>query len=406
MTDVDLHVADSFVRVFPVPAVVADWDDVVERAGTRSEPRTRPPSRSRVVAIAAAIVAGAALLVTPAFGIGDRLLALIQSAPGPPEVRAPVWSPDGRRIAFTSRRDGNSEVYVVNADGSGQRRLTRNFAGDFGPTWSPDGQKIAFERRGDAQSSVGALYVVNADGSGQRRLTRRGSDPAWSPDGRTIAFMWRFHIYVMNADGTEHRALMRLWNGKRASLAWSPDGRKLAFLATGVTPLGGSCGQNCFNLYVVNSDGSGLRNLTSNLAAGQFGPGAGKASDPVWSPDGRMIAFVRLNTRHGVYVANVGGSEMRNLTPKPMGAAYAAPAWSPDGRKIAFTVARDGNSEIYLMNADGSGQRNLTGNIAYDGDAAWSPDGKKITFVSNRDGRYEVYVMNADGGNQRRLTQS
>ena len=113
---------------------------------------------------------------------------------------------------------------------------------------------------------------------------------------------------------------------------------------------------------------------------------------------------MRLNTRHGVYVVNADGSGVRNLTPKPTGAAYAAPAWSPDGRKITFAGERDGNSEIYLMNADGSGQRSLTSDLAYDGDPAWSPDGRKITFVSNRDGRYEVYVMNADGSGQRSLT--
>ena len=111
---------------------------------------------------------------------------------------------------------------------------------------------------------------------------------------------------------------------------------------------------------------------------------------------------MRLNTRLGVYVVNADGSGVRNLTPKPMG-AYAAPAWSPDGQKIAFAGERDGNSEIYLMNADGSGQRNLTLDPAYDGDPGWSPDGRKITFVSNRDGRYEVYVMNADGSGQRSL---
>ena len=112
---------------------------------------------------------------------------------------------------------------------------------------------------------------------------------------------------------------------------------------------------------------------------------------------------MRLNDGHGVYVVNADGSGVRNLTPKPMGAFYAAPAWSPDGRKITFAGERDGNSEIYLMNADGSGQRNLTLNLAYDAGPGWSPDGRKITFVSNRDGRYAVYVMNADGSGQRSL---
>ncbi len=353
-----------------------------------SELHRSPRRRWRVVAIAVAIVAGAALLVTPAFGIGDRLLALIEGAPARPEVQSPVWSPDGRRIAFVSRRDGRA-LYVMNADGSGLRIVAR--VGRLSaPAWSPDGRRIVF--------SDGAVYVVNADGSGQRTLARSGNAPAWSPDGRRIAFVITTKLYVANADGTGHRTLTRLrgFGGVVVALAWSPDGRKLLFLAEHMSaPL---CAY-CDRLYVLNADGSGLRDLTRKLSGGFGTP----ASDPVWSPDGRMIAFVRLNTRHGVYVINADGSAVRNLTPKPRGAVYAAPAWSPDGRKIAFAGERDGNSEIYLINADGSGQRSLTSDLAYDGDPSWSPDGRKITFVSNRDGRYAVYVMNADGSGQRSL---
>jgi Tol biopolymer transport system component len=282
----------------------------------------------------------------------------------------------------------------VNADGSGQRLLTRAARNTATPAWSPNGRQIAFE------DGIGGLlisvYVVNADGSGQRRLARNGRAPAWSPDGRTIAFISDSKIYLMNADGSEHRQLTKPPGGR--SLAWSPDGRKLAFLRQG------DCGQFCFNLWVVNSDGSGLRNLTSKLDAGALRRGA-PASDPAWSPDGQMIAFVRLNNGLGspIYVVKTDGSGLRRLT-RPA-ALDADPTWSPDGRKIAFVSDRDPNSEIYVMNANGKGQRNLTRNRAFDADPAWSPDGRKIAFVSHRDGHYGIYVMNADGSGQRRLAQ-
>jgi dipeptidyl aminopeptidase/acylaminoacyl peptidase len=120
--------------------------DVLDRAGARSGTPTRPPSRWRVVAIAVAIVAGAALLATPALGIGDRLLSLIQSKPSPFDVQAPAWSPDGRTIVFVSWRDGNGEVYAMDANGSGPRNLTQNPAKkDVRPAWSPDGSRIVFD---------------------------------------------------------------------------------------------------------------------------------------------------------------------------------------------------------------------------------------------------------------------
>jgi Tol biopolymer transport system component len=366
-------------------------DDVLDRAGAKHR-RRRPFASRRMVAVASVILVGG-LLVTPAVGIGDRLFGLFESDPGPPGGRTPIWSPAGKKIAYLARRQrGKWDMYVMNADGGGQRRLIADVS-LTAPSWSPDGRKIAVA---GPRQGIG-IYVVNADGSGQRRLARNGSAPAWSPDGRTIAFVSDAVIYLMNADGSEHRALTKPGTAGR-SLAWSPDGRKLAFLREE------GCGQGCFHVIVMNPDGSSMRDLTPHLRGG---PGQG-AADPAWSPDSRTIAYVRRAShpwsRPGtILVVKPDGSGQRRLTWVP--ADYAAPAWSPDGRKLAFVTNRDGNSEVYVMNADGSGRRNLTLDPAYDGDPMWSPDGRRIAFVSNRDGVYGIHVMNADGSGQRRLTQ-
>ena len=369
-----------------VPTVVADRDDVLDRAGARNGTPARPPSRWRVVAIALAIVAGAALLATPALGIGDRLLSLIQGKQSPLDVQAPAWSRDGRTIVFVSWRDGNGEVYAMNADSSGPRNLTQHPAKDVRPAWSPDGRRIAFVSQRDGNSEV---YVMNADGSGKRNLTRnRANDdlPTWSPDGRRIAFLRGDYLYVMNADGSGLRRLTRDITGPY-QLVWSPDGRTIYF-----------------GRYLVSTDGSGARRLP-------YIP-----FTAVWSPDGRRIAFARpQRTRSGpccyaapadIYVMNADGSGSRKLTHNLTrnGGFSAEPAWSPDGRKIAFQSTRNGNREIYVMNADGSGKRNLTRNPAKDVRPSWSPDGRRIAFISDRDGRLEAHVMNADGSGQRSLT--
>ena len=165
-----------------------------------------------------------------------------------------------------------------------------------------------------------------------------------------------------------------------------------------------------FEIYIMNADGSNQTNLTSDPANDEY---------PSWSPDGKRIAYSsmkKLNT--DVYIINADGSGRIRLTDNP--AFEAFPSWSPDGKKIAFTSERDGNVDIYIMNADGSNQTRLTDNPAADVKPQWSPDGKKIAFYSLRNDvppkkderqwwyemNAEIYIMNADGSEQKNITNN
>ena len=281
-------------------------------------------------------------------------------------------------------------------DGINLRNLTNHPAWDQSPSWSPDGRHIAFvsDRDGDYNSEI---YVIDSDGSNLRRLTDLDSQlPSWSPDGRHIAFFSSEDIYVMDSDGSNLRRLTKdigwPWEWEEVlSLKWSPDGRRIAFVS--------ELDKNFedfknFEIYVVGSDGRHLRNLTNHRARDAF---------PSWSPDGRHIAFV--SDRDGnveIYVMDSDGGNPRNLTDHWANDAF--PSWSPDGRHIAFASDRDGDSEVYVMGSDGSNPRRLTDHSATDRSPSWSPDGRHIAFVSGRDGDSEVYVMGSDGSNPRRLT--
>ncbi|HET9436987.1 MAG TPA: hypothetical protein VFO64_02210 [Gaiellaceae bacterium] len=272
--------------------------------------------------------------------------------------RAGAAFPGGNgKIAFTTSRDGNQEIYVMNPDGSDQTNLTQHPAHDASPAWSPDGSRIAFatSRHGGTNYEI---YAMNADGSGLTRLTNN------------------------------------TWND--GSPSWSPDGSRIAFASNTASGIS--------ELFVMNADGSNPTQLTSNM---DF------ESTPVWSPDGSKIAFGK-NAYQGaagwtgtdIYVMNADGSGATNLTQHPD--VDAQPSWSPDGSRIAFVSNRNGAATfgVHLMNADGSGVTKLTQSSAAEGTPDWSPDGSKVSFfrvVSADFSNYDIFVTNADGSAETKL---
>ena len=305
--------------------------------------------------------------------------------------------PSSGRIAFTSRRDDPDHddsdfirhIYVKNADGSGTTRITDS-GKDYGPSWSPDGQRIAFTSRRDDPDHddsdfIRHIYVKNADSSGTTRITDSGKDygPSWSPDGQRIAFTstrhdrnhdnanFIRHIYVTNVDGSDTTSITD--SGRDYDPSWSPDGQRIAFTSIRDDP-----DHDDFvlirNIYVMNADGSGTTRITDS----------GRDYGPSWSPDGQRIAFtsIRDDPDHddfvlirNIYVMNADGSGTTRITDS--GRDYG-PSWSPDGQRIAFTSMRDDPDHddrdwiqnIYVINADGSGLTRVT-NSGRDYDPSW-----------------------------------
>jgi TolB protein len=264
-----------------------------------------------------------------------------------------AWSPDGKRIAF-SKSDGvgTGDIYVIDDDGTDQTRLTSTPEANApvadvdiyvgGPIWSPDGKKIAFSRtveevtRSASAAAAGSsaepsatpvpemsgIYVVDADGSGQATLTNStgAGSPTWSPDGAKIAFQDSGNIYTINSDGTGQSKLTGSLAGDSGGPDWSPDGEKITFVST---PRGGYS-----DVYMMNADGTGRTRLTDVLSDTRIETVQGA----VWSPDGDKIAFHASTSPTGepgpLCVINVDGTGQKCIAEDVYGAAEGpAFAW-------------------------------------------------------------------------------
>jgi Tol biopolymer transport system component len=269
-------------------------------------------------------------------------------------------------IAFASDRSGNYDIYLLDVGTGRTHRLTRDKGGDNAPAWSPDGQKIAFSGTRDGNTDI---YVMSAAGGDPTRLTTTGDwddEPAWSPDGAKIAYssgsgLGGGDVWVRNADGTGSPVNLTNNGAFDASPTWSPDGTKIAFVST----RGPTVGTSDFDIWVMNANGSGATRLT--LGGGQF---------PAWSPNGQQIAFTTFRDGNWeIYVVNADGTGSPvNLTNTP-DTGELSPRWSSDGSKITFSArAFDGrSSDIYVMNADGSGVAQVARSSGSDQKPAWRP---------------------------------
>jgi Tol biopolymer transport system component len=260
------------------------------------------------------------------------------------------------------------------------------------------------------------IFIMNADGSNQSLLINISqyggiSSFAWSPDTTKVLLFSvsraenNEEIFLATRDGF---SVINLTSNPAPDYAasWSPDGSHIAFVSERDV-------SNTFSInneiYLMNADGTGVTRLTfmdPDLVRSDIRSN----HDPIWSPNGSKIAFVsERDGNEEIYIMNADGSEQTNLTNNPDW--DSSPTWSPSGRQITFLSTRGqkigGIAQIWVMNSDGSGQVQLTNTPSGNNhSASWSPDGKKIAFVSDRDGNSEIYIMNPDGSEQTRLTHS
>jgi len=260
-------------------------------------------------------------------GTGVRQLTQLRG-----EAHSAACSWDGKKIAFVYRQDrfkDDHQVHVMNADGGDPRPVTSGKGRRWGVAWSPDGSKLAFTHEVDNRSDV---WVMNADGSGLVNLTNdeaadATTSGAWSPDGQKIVFStprffpkgsqgsWAWELCVMDAKGGNVRRLTENADHYDGNACWSPAGNEIAFASQRDRK------HRQTEIYVMNADGSNVRRITNDEK--------GSATNPAWSPDGKLLAFESKGDEFAVnlYIIKPDGSELKKLTNRGRMDAATRPSW-------------------------------------------------------------------------------
>lgn len=254
-------------------------------------------------------------------------------------------------IVFTSTRDGNKEIYVMNANGNKEINLTRNRADDLDPTWSPDGEQILFVSN---REGVRDLYLMDADGDNVQRVFQRSGhreQPAWSPDGKMIAYAAPEENAIMIASITGRSEKRLAWIDRGNGYpAWSPDGSEIAYNWMG----GGG-------IRRINLD---TERITVFLEDRKF-----VRWQPAWSPTGNRIAFaalkwpenhvgpLRVDDKLTLYVADREGARVKHLVKEPV---VNHPTWSSDGSEILYEKRVDNRKQLFKVDSERGKPQQLT----------------------------------------------
>ena len=331
----------------------------------------------------------------------------------------PSMAPDGKYIVFESWQNGHPELYKMESDGTQITRLTNyqkhesnnEYIGNGNPSWSTiiknknensKTAKIVFQSDRDGNHEI---YIMNSDGSDQTNISKHSGfdgSPVFSPNGKKIAFVsdrsGKHNVWIMNADGSN---LYNLTNSSSENYypSWNPDGTKITYDSYSEGAPGG-------DIFIINVDGSNPKNLTNTKQDEGY---------PSWSPSGDLITYDMGGYEHSktgnftIFSININMNNKISAVTDNSGNSGDA-SWIPQSNQIVYSSDKDdpegGNYEIYTISSDGTGDIRLTFKDGTDTDPTVSDDGRLIAFDSDRDGDSEIFVMNSNGTKQKQLTNN